>query len=688
MYIQTKKTNVWHCLLLLLLMLQGVTINVMADDDAATQKTILTAATYNKASAAYTEVVDGVRYYFVLDTARYANVYYPTQNDELNAYRTGVIGDSKDRNRIRVYKRTFGTPSGTYYTGNNAYGDSNLPFTIDDNQIGWSIYYATGWENTESQSNGRKKITLPDQITTTIDGKSETYPVISTRGYSITKKQLTSNPNADAQAGMYYIGNNSPDTPFDLVLNKDIYEVGGLGFLDNIYEVTFTKGDDNKINCYVIHEDAFMNSTHLTVGGLTNGLFDPNNLFAIGAQAFAGSSIRRIKINSPITFVQAGAFSGDNLEYVDLSAISSLTTYQQNSIVLLRDSKLISAYTKGKNVITSISGLFDGMPEHVLVYLPSDLTFSDDALTAFKGYGSRNFIYKDKNKGLYCNHFAVYDKPVTSNYVTTGSYDYYVPTQFYTDSASYDRQFLDGYNTTYLPYSTALPSTDIVDKVYTFSQRSTEKQPNSTKYAYVFNEETKSDGTRIDSLVANKAYLIHSTTSFSMPNRIVGSDGNIFGTTKLLRVPQTLDFNTASVTAAKNVQFIGTTEAIQNDSAVYYHGYNLEYVTVTKSDGTTENQPQWRMVQSSNTNGYFNRFRGFICDNLAESSASPAKQTVVSMIFHNANGSTTSIEGITLRDLTSGDKRIYTIDGKYVGTDFNSLPNGLYIKNGKKFLKK
>lgn len=131
-----------------------------------------------------------MRYYFVLDTARYANVYYPTQNDELNAYRTGVIGDSKDRNRIRVYKRTFGTPSGTYYTGDNAYGDSNLPFTIDDNQIGWSIYYATGWENTESQSNGRKKITLPDQITTTIDGKSETYPVISTRGYSITKKQL------------------------------------------------------------------------------------------------------------------------------------------------------------------------------------------------------------------------------------------------------------------------------------------------------------------------------------------------------------------------------------------------------------------------------------------------------------------------------------------------------------------
>lgn len=310
------------------------------------------------------------------------------------------------------------------------------------------------------------------------------------------------------------------------------------------------------------------------------------------------------------------------------------------------------------------------MPEHVLVYLPSDLTFTDDALAKFKGYGSRNFIYKDNKKGLYCNHFAVYDSLVTSNNVTTGSYDYYVPTPFHTDSISYNRKFLSGYNTTYLPYSTALPSG--VTTVYTFTKRSDSKQDFNSKYAYEFTAMT----TLPDSLEANKAYLLYSSSNYTMPNRVVNSEGKLFGSTTLLTVPKTPDFNSYTVTKNKDVQFIGTTEDIPNDSAVVYNGFNLAY------NGTT---PEWRMVTTDNTSGYFDRFRGFICDNKTTSSA---KQTVVSMVFHNADGSTTEIEGITLNDLTSGDKRIYTLDGKFIGTDIRQLPAGIYIKNGKKFLKK
>ena len=38
---------------------------------------------------------------------------------------------------------------------------------------------------------------------------------------------------------------------------------------------------------------------------------------------------------------------------------------------------------------------------------------------------------------------------------------------------------------------------------------------------------------------------------------------------------------------------------------------------------------------------------------------------------------------------TSGIKsdRIYTLDGRYVGTDINALAKGMYIVNGKKILK-
>ena len=47
-------------------------------------------------------------------------------------------------------------------------------------------------------------------------------------------------------------------------------------------------------------------------------------------------------------------------------------------------------------------------------------------------------------------------------------------------------------------------------------------------------------------------------------------------------------------------------------------------------------------------------------------------------------------EGTGIKDITdnsNGTKRIYTIGGQYVGTDFNALDKGVYIVNGKKVIK-
>ena len=56
------------------------------------------------------------------------------------------------------------------------------------------------------------------------------------------------------------------------------------------------------------------------------------------------------------------------------------------------------------------------------------------------------------------------------------------------------------------------------------------------------------------------------------------------------------------------------------------------------------------------------------------------------------SGDTSSgISGISISSdalLNSAGNRIYTIDGRYVGTDGTSLDRGLYIRNGKKFVKK
>ena len=53
--------------------------------------------------------------------------------------------------------------------------------------------------------------------------------------------------------------------------------------------------------------------------------------------------------------------------------------------------------------------------------------------------------------------------------------------------------------------------------------------------------------------------------------------------------------------------------------------------------------------------------------------------------------STPTVDGILeIRNhpsITSANQRFYTLDGRFAGTDFNALPRGLYIVNGKKILK-
>ncbi len=56
---------------------------------------------------------------------------------------------------------------------------------------------------------------------------------------------------------------------------------------------------------------------------------------------------------------------------------------------------------------------------------------------------------------------------------------------------------------------------------------------------------------------------------------------------------------------------------------------------------------------------------------------------IVSFIY--IHDTTTGIKGIEHNGTTT--KRIYTLDGRYVGQDFNALPHGIYIIGGKKIVK-
>jgi len=56
--------------------------------------------------------------------------------------------------------------------------------------------------------------------------------------------------------------------------------------------------------------------------------------------------------------------------------------------------------------------------------------------------------------------------------------------------------------------------------------------------------------------------------------------------------------------------------------------------------------------------------------------------------YYNENGIRGTVTGIQAI-ITQPDgqpQRIYTLDGRYAGTDYTTLPRGLYIVNGRKVI--
>lgn len=55
--------------------------------------------------------------------------------------------------------------------------------------------------------------------------------------------------------------------------------------------------------------------------------------------------------------------------------------------------------------------------------------------------------------------------------------------------------------------------------------------------------------------------------------------------------------------------------------------------------------------------------------------------------FKFKNNEPTAIQPPSIIERIISDNRIYTLDGRYVGTDASILPHGIYIQNNKKFVK-
>ena len=215
--------------------------------------------------------------------------------------------------------------------------------------------------------------------------------------------------------------------------------------------------------------------------------------------------------------------------------------------------------------------------------------------------------------------------------LTDGAYDFFVPTDFSANSISYDRNFTaDKKVTVCLPFDiTAQEMTDLGIKAYEFIEV-------TATGSFRFSQ--------VDAMEANHPY-------------VVMASGKVF---------ENLDGKTVKKTDAleidvDGVTFKGTTKRMvlnSGDDAVYYGYSNGQFVKVGSNVG-------------------INPFRAFVM--ATGSGLGDAVQTVFD---------TDGIYEVNMQNMEQGV--IYSIDGRKMGTlnAKNSLPKGLYIYNGTKFIVK
>lgn len=248
----------------------------------------------------------------------------------------------------------------------------------------------------------------------------------------------------------------------------------------------------------------------------------------------------------------------------------------------------------------------------------------------------------------------------------------------------------DGKNcfTMLLPYDVKLPKGFRAYELHLKDNYVTPLQGQSdyTQY-YLF--QSVDDGSVLE---ANKPYLLrivdgqeHSSKEFVAKNvKIAASgstvkvndDGNEVTTTPSTSAFHNVYAGTLKPQGYKAVEpnqeflFMGGTERLNNELAANLNTWLLN----TDSKGIDV----WRPVNGGTATAA--PFRGYIQPK--NNATSNAKHFVVLM-----ENETTGIDDLQQEKVQNGAQRIYTLDGRYVGTSFDTLPNGIYVIKGKKIVK-
>lgn len=419
----------------------------------------------------------------------------------------------------------------------------------------------------------------------------------------------------------------------------------------------------------------------------------------VGDGAFAGN----IKLEAFILKGSANCKIGveilegcPNLEYVDLRNVKN-EDFKKNLKNLSRE---FNSHT-----ITS------GLPTHTLVFLPeaTDITIADGQDVNFvksDGTCTKLSLQDGMEYEFLCDikaNQAVYNRCNMTINKTTINRGYNTPLEV----ANYEgdnsltsyrdfSKFADGKHcfTIFLPYAVTLePGIRAYElkyknkKEYFTDGEPWGEYPNGyplgeTQF-YVFN--SIPDGSTLE---ANRPYLLritdgnsHTSEKFTASNVEIAKSPEKFeivdgGRLKPVGFPAT--------SSEQSYSFQGSTEKIDSKAYGDNRPYVLNIVKKHTMEGTKEID-LWRQMKYDNKgtreeNPSIPPFRGFVSP---LPGASGAKRFMVL-----SEGETTGINDVTNdADAQQGAQRIYTIDGRYVGTNFDSLPSGMYIMKGKKTLK-
>ncbi len=387
--------------------------------------------------------------------------------------------------------------------------------------------------------------------------------------------------------------------------------------------------------------------------------------------------------------VGAGILEGcPELEYIDLRNMNSADAKSKLK-------NLSRAFNTDANPNKTITA---GLPTHTLVFLPDaqgitiadgqDVNFvkSDGKCTKLSLQDGAEYEFLcdiTANKVVYnrCN-MTINNKTIDRGYNTPLTVAHYEGDNSLTSYRDFS-SFANGKNsfTIFLPYAVKLQKGGIraykLDKYGEDVQKNQWGEVTSSKEYYLFN--SIPDGSTLD---ANTPYLLRITDggthdsqedfeAINSPVVIAASGKDKYRTSGRLK-PKAL----IPATSDQSYYFTGSTEKIPRDndiSDLKYHPWTL---------GRENGKDMWKRMPDKDGSGTFiPPFRGII---MPKDGISAAKQ----FVLLNEEDQTTGISDVTNNaDAQQGAQRIYTLDGRYVGTNFDSLPSGMYIMKGKKTLK-